>query len=173
MCSAKSLGAAKIRDCHLGKTTPYVVARELECTYEQVMCHINEQHEIKVDDEGYFQSEDVLLAKLASNMRTLDQWTEYVIKTVNKPSDVDRSKVDMLVKLTQEIRRTVESIAELQGRLGPGDTVVQIQILNGRVMDMTNMILDNSCPECKMKILEAMEARRICQPNVPLLTTRP
>ena len=173
MCVAKSLGAAKIRDCHLGKTTPYVVANELGCTYEDVMCHINEQHEIKVDEDGNFQTEDILLKKLASNMRTLEEWTGYIISTVSAPKDVDRAKVDMLVKLTQEIRKTIESIAELQGRLGPGDTILQVQILNGRVVDLTNMVLDNSCPECKMKILNAMERKQVCQTVVPSLGARP
>ena len=173
ICLAKSLGAAKIRNCHLGKTTPYVVANELGCSYEQVMCHINEQHEIKVDEDGNFQTEDILLKKLASNMKTLEEWTGFIISTVSAPKDVDRAKVDMLVKLTQEIRKTIESIAELQGRLGPGDTVMQIQVLNGRVMDLTNMVLDNSCSDCKMKILQAMERKQVCQTVVPSLTAKP
>lgn len=165
MCAAKSLGAAKIRDCHLGKTTPYVVANDLNCSYEDVMCHINDQHEIKVDDQGNFQSEDALLNKLATNMKTLDEWTGFIISTVQSPKDVDRAKVDMLVRLTQEVRKTVESIATLQGRMGPGDTVMQIQILNTKVIDLTNMVLDCSCPECKMKILEAMEKKQLCLPS--------
>jgi hypothetical protein len=157
----------------MGTASPYIVAQDLGCSYEDVMRHINEQHDIKMDETGSFKSEDDLLKKLASNMKTLDEWTSYVIATVQGPKDVDRAKVDMLVRLTQEVRKTVESIATLQGRMGPGDTVLQVQILNARVVDLTNTVLDVCCPDCRMKILESMEKKRLCQTNVPLLTVKP
>jgi hypothetical protein len=161
VCSAKSLGAAKIRACNMGSTTPYVVAAELGCSFEQVMTHINESHEIQVDADDNLQSPDALLNRLMKNMNTLKEWTDFVIGSVATPKDVDRAKVDMLVKLTQEIRKTVESIAELQGRKGPGDTIIQLQTLNMKVIQLTNTVVDVSCPECKMKILAAMERQQL------------
>jgi hypothetical protein len=163
VCKAKGLGAAKIKDCHLGKTTPYIVAVELGCTYEEVMRHINEGHELSVDANGCMQSTDELLNKLMKNMNTLDEWSSYIIETVNKPSDVDRAKVQMMVQLTQEIRKTIESIAVLQGRVGNGDAAMQINALNTRVIDLTNTVVDNCCSDCKMKILAAMERPKVVQ----------
>ena len=174
VCDAKSLGAAKIRACHLGTSNPYQVANDLGCTYEQVCTHINEQHEISVDDEGNLQSQDMLLGKLTENIQTMENWSRFIITTVTEAKHVDRAKVDMLTKLMQEIRKTIESIATLQGRMGPGDTVIQMQILNMRVVDLTNLVLTNSCPDCKAKILAAMENKQLCSaPSTPLLVARP
>jgi hypothetical protein len=156
VCAAKSLGAVKIKDCHTGKSTPYIVAQELGCTYEEVMCHINESHDLQIED-GQMQSTDALLNRLMTSMNVLDEWTGYIIKTVKEPKDVDRAKVQMMVQLTQEIRKTVESIAVLQGRVGPGDAATQINMLNMKVINLTNNVLDNCCPDCKARILSAME----------------
>ena len=159
VCAAKSLGAAKIRDCHLGKASPYQVALDLNCGYEQVMTHINDSHEIAVDQCGRMESQDVLLNKLMMNMNTIKEWTDYVVATVSGPRDIDRAKVQMLVQLTQETRKTIESIAELQGRKGPGDAELQVVMLNTRVVNLTNTIVDACCPECKMKILDMLDSR--------------
>jgi hypothetical protein len=174
VCDAKSLGAAKIRACNLGTSTPYIVAAELKCTYEEVMTHINEGHELRVDEKGKMHSEDELLKKLSTNMNILDEWAGFIIQSVTKPEQIDGAKVNMLVRLTQEIRKTVESIAELQGRKGPGDTLIQLQIVNNKFTTITNLVLDNCCPSCQMKILDAIDRDPMlsggvaCQENVLL-----
>lgn len=157
VCAKRSLGMVKIKDMHLGKLSPYQVAEQLGCTYEQVMTHVNESHEIKIDPDGLMQSPDALLNRLMISMNTLDEWTGYIIQTVKEPKDVDRAKVQMMVQLTQEIRKTVESIAVLQGRVGNGDASLQIKVLNTRVIDLTNTVLDCCCSECKMRVLERMD----------------
>jgi len=163
VCAAKSLGAAKIKDCLMGVSSPYVVAQELNCTFEEVMTHINNSHEIQVDACGNMSSPDALLNKLMTNMRVMDEWINYIITTVNKASDVDMAKVRMMVQLTQETRKTIESIAVLQGRVGSGDASMQINALNARVVGLTNSVLDNCCSDCKMKILAAMEKPKLVQ----------
>lgn len=157
VCQAKALGAAMMRDCNLGKMSPYDVARQLNCSYEQVMEHTNASHEIQIDANGKMQSEDQLLARLAENMNTLDEWSHYVISTVKKPSDVDNAKVKMLVSLTQEIRKTVEAIGTLQGRIGPGDALIQLKVTNAKFMLLTNEIAARCCPDCQMKVLNILE----------------
>lgn len=163
VCAAGSLGAAMIRDCHLGKKTTYQVALELMCDNDSVMKHINESHELTTDEDGYLKSQDKLLDELLKTLRTLKTWTDYVVVSVQRPDQIDRAKVDMLVRLSQEARKTIESVATLQGRKGPGDTYVQMQLLNSRVMLLTNTIIDVACDECKLKILDAIEGQ-------PLLT---
>lgn len=159
VCQAGSLGLSMTRDCNLGRKTVYQVAEELNCSVDQVMTHINESHEITVDNDGYLQSQDKLLGDLLKTLKTLKQWTDYVVTTVKDPKDINRAKVDMLVRLSQEARKTIESVATLQGRKGPGDTYVQMQILNSKVMLLTNTILDAACDDCKLKILTAIESQ--------------
>jgi len=159
VCKAGSLGAAMIRDCHLGKKTTFQVATELETTNEFVMRHINESHELTIDDDGDLQSPDKLLNDLLKTLKTLKQWTDFVVMNVDSPEKIDRAKVDMLVRLSQEARKTIESVATLQGRKGPGDTYLQMQVLNQKVMLLTNTVLDAACSDCKVKILEAMESQ--------------
>lgn len=157
VCAAKSLGAAMMRDCNLGKKTPFQVATDLNCTYEEVMLHINESHELHVDENNNLQTEDVLLKRLSGNMNTLQEWTDFIIASVTKPSEIDRAKVQMLVQLTQEIRKTVSEIAELQGRKGPGDAYMRVQVLNAQVVDMTHAILSECCTDCQQKILAVVD----------------
>jgi hypothetical protein len=162
VCRAGSLGAAMIRDCHLGKKTTFQVAVELNTDNVTVMKHINESHELTLDADGDLQSQDKLLNDLLKTLKTLKQWTDFVVMNVDGPEKIDRAKVDMLVRLSQEARKTIESVATLQGRKGPGDTVIQMQILNQKVMLLTNTVIDAACGDCKLKILEAIE-------NQPLL----
>jgi hypothetical protein len=162
VCAAGTLGAAMIRDCHLSKKTTFQIAAELQCSNEAVMRHINESHELTLDDDGDLQSPDKLLNDLLKTLKTLKQWTDFVVMNVDSPEKIDRAKVDMLVRLSQEARKTIESVATLQGRKGPGDTYIQMQVLNQKVMLLTNTVIDTACGDCKMKILEAIE-------NQPLL----
>jgi hypothetical protein len=163
VCKAGSLGAAMIRDCHLGTKSTFQVALDLGTSNECVMKHINENHELMLDEDGDLKSEDRLLNDLLKTLKTLKTWTDYVVATVQKPDQVDRAKVDMLVRLSQEARKTIESVATLQGRRGPGDTYIQMQVLNNKVMLLTNTILDASCDDCKVKILEAIEKQPLLE----------
>jgi hypothetical protein len=166
VCRAGSLGAAMVRDCHLGTRTTFEVAMELQCSNDDVMRHINESHELTLDGDGDLQSQDKLLNDLLKTLKTLKQWTDYVVTTVKDPKDIDRAKVDMLVRLSQEARKTIESVATLQGRKGPGDTYVQMQLLNNKVMLLTNTVIDSACGDCKMKILEAIEAQPLLMEKI-------
>jgi small-conductance mechanosensitive channel len=159
VCRAGSLGATMMRDCHLGRKTTFQVAAELDTTNELVMKHINESHELTFDEDGALRSQDRLMDDLLKTLKTLKTWTDYVVNTVKDPNQIDRAKVDMLVRLSQEARKTIESVATLQGRKGPGDTHIQMQILNGKVVLLTNTIIDVACPDCKMKILDAIEGQ--------------
>ena len=163
VCRTKAYGAARMRDCVMGKTTPHQVALDIGCTLEEVMTHMNDGHDLKVDDTGQMQSTDALLNRLMKSMNVLDEWTSFIIGTVKEAKDVDRAKVQMMVSLTQEIRKTVESVAVLQGRVGQGDAAAQINQLNTKVIDLTNSVLDNCCQDCKLKILSSMERPRPVQ----------
>lgn len=146
-----------MRLCNLGKKSPFDVATELDCTYEQVMAHINGGHELQVDDQGRLQSSDVLLKRLSDNLNTLQDWADFVTSTVSGSADLDNNKIRMLTTLVKEIRGGIGDIAELQGRKGPGDAIMQVQVLNARVVDLTNTIIDVCCDDCKLKILGAIE----------------
>lgn len=180
VCAAKTRAAALLRLCNLGRKTHYDVAKELGCSYEQVMKHVNESHDLCEDESGKLQTQDVLLKRLAGTLNTLQEWTDFIIVTVTKPEDVDRNKVQMLTQLTKEIRGTIGDIAELQGRKGPGDTYMQIQVLNARIVNFTHAIEELCCDECKMKIIsyndnqprlmEGTNVSQVQQPRVQVKT---
>lgn len=155
VCKAGQLGFTRTQAMLLGKTTAMDVATELGCTREDVMRHINEQHEIQMDVNGDFRSPDFYLDKLLDQYNSLQKWTDYVLELVKGANDINPQKINMLVQLSREIRETIKTLGEFQGRKSQQDTVY-VQKMEKQVEQMTYIVLEETCPVCRQKVLAAM-----------------
>jgi hypothetical protein len=72
------------------------------------------------------------------------------------------------IKLAREVRLTLESLAEFQGRLnrGGGDTTIKLTQINIKYMKLTQALMTEVCEECRPKIIEILDEqpREIAQP---------
>ena len=161
VCAFGSVGAARMRDLHLGKISPYELAVELNCSVEEIMTHVNQSHEIQVNDTGEIQSDDIFLKKLGKHLATMEKWVGFLTESVNGKGDLDRSKVIMLTALIKEIRGAISDIAELQGRKGPTDQTIRIKTMEKQIIDITGLIIREVPPSCQVRIVEEMERLKL------------
>lgn len=158
MCDAGQFGNMWTKMVFLGEKSIEDAARMFNMEPADVMEHVN-NHEIRkvVTEEGdeEYESDDFYLSKLLSTMKYLMAWVEFV----GKSETVDKSAVDMLTKLTKESRETVKTIAEFQGRRDTVTTKVQIDSMETKVLNLTNVLLQEACPTCKAKMMEVLQSQ--------------
>lgn len=85
--------------------------------------------------------------------------------------------IDTGLKVMRELRLTVESLAEFQGRLAShkiSNMTVNIDTMNMRYMNITNAIRTELCPTCRQKMLEVitLEASNAMKPSTQTITPK-
>jgi hypothetical protein len=156
LCRAGNYGAAFTKDCILGRKTPLLIAQQFPpMTEADVMEHIN-KHQLVINEEtGEYSSPDYYLNKLAKLMKQLDAWMKYSIELA--PS---HENVKLGLQVTKEIRGTLDQLAEMQGRKDSGRNVnVQIENMNVRYQQLTNIILQEVCGDCRSRIIKSLDAQ--------------
>ncbi len=154
VCASGQLGFTRVQQVLLGKATADDVAKELGCTKEDIMKHINDMHDIQ-QIKGQFCSPDFYLDKLLRQYTNLQNWTDYVLELVKGANDIDPRKVHMLIQLSREIRETINTLGEFQGRKAQQNNVY-VQQLEKQVEQMTYIVLEETCPVCQQKVQMAM-----------------
>jgi hypothetical protein len=77
--------------------------------------------------------------------------------------------IDTGLKVMRELRLTVESLAEFQGRLASkSHTTINVDSINMKYMSMTNVIRTELCPTCRQKMLAAISEET--QPQIQTIT---
>lgn len=77
--------------------------------------------------------------------------------------------IDVGLKVMRELRLTVESLAEFQGRLASkSHTTINVDSINMKYMSMTNVIRTELCPTCRQKMLAAISEET--QPQIQTIT---
>lgn len=154
MCAAGALGMQWSRDIIIGKIGIEEAAVFFKMTRNEVMDHIN-THQIKQDaSTGEYDSEDFYLKRLLNMLKKLEDWVDYICKV----REFDRENIKLAIMLTKETRATLHDLAEFQGRLNQGGNVnVRIENMNARYIELTNVIAQEVCPSCRLKVLEAIE----------------
>jgi len=62
--------------------------------------------------------------------------------------------------VVKETRGTLDQLAEMQGRKDSGRNVnVQIENMNMRYQQLTNVILQEVCGECRNRIIKSLDAQ--------------
>jgi len=165
LCDAGIIGRMWSRDIILARKTAHEAAMFFKCDAATVMRHVND-HELVVDEEGVVDSPDFYMRKLGKLLKTLDDWVNYV--TGRAP---DPTTINLGIKLSREIRATLETLAVFQGRLG-GQTQVNVQIdnMNMKYLQLTQIIQEKVCDQCRARILEVIDvASEDKSQSMPLL----
>lgn len=153
LCRAGQFGLVWTRQIMTGDKTIEEAARFFKMAELEVMEHINE-HEIRKDDpnKDVYYSDDIYMGKLLKSLNYLDTWINFVAS--EEPS---KSTIDSLVRLTKEIRETVKTAAEFQGRLDTSTKILQVDKLETKILNITNLVLEEACPECRAKIVGLLD----------------
>ena len=70
--------------------------------------------------------------------------------------------------LTKETRATLHDLMEFQGRLNQGGNVnVRIEKMNTQYIELTNMIVQEVCPSCRKRVLEAIDHMPAIEATTP------
>lgn len=164
MCEAGAIGMAWSRDIISGKTSVEEAAMFFKITRNEVMDHVN-THQIKVDSKtGEYDSEDFYMKRLLSMLKKLEDWVDYICKI----REFDRENVKLAVMLTKETRATLHDLMEFQGRLNQGGNVnVRIEKMNTQYIELTNMIVQEVCPSCRKRVLEAIDHMPAIEATTP------
>jgi hypothetical protein len=164
LCECGSVGRNWSRDITLGKKSDVDAAVFFNMTPAEVQEHLD-KHEIVVDEEtGDYNSPDFYMNKLLKLLKMLEDWLQYQILD----GGLDKTKVELGIKLAREVRLTLESLAEFQGRLnrGGGDTTIKLTQINIKYMKLTQALMTEVCEECRPKIIEILDEqpREIAHP---------
>ncbi len=157
ICKEGMLGLQWTRNVVLGKIAVEKMAKHYKLDVAEVMEHIN-KHEIKKLDDGTLFSDDFIFNELLLVLSGMKKYFDQVIE-----SDIEASPqlIMMITRLVREIRETLLSIATLQGRIGAGQSNERIKIMEQRVLNITNVILQDTCPECREKIVRLIESESL------------
>lgn len=154
LCKAGNLGANLTRACILGKQTPLHIAQLFPpMTEADVLEHVH-KHQLVIDEEtGEYSSPDYYLNKLAKLMKQLDDWMKYTVAL--NPS---HENIKLGLQVVKETRGTLDQLADMQGRKDSGRNVnVQIENMNVRYQQLTNIILQEVCGDCRNRIIKLLD----------------
>lgn len=152
------------RDIIVGKVSVEEASMFFNMSRNEVMDHIN-THQIKEDkNTGEYDSQDFYMKRLLRMLKKLEDWVNYICAI----KDFDRENIKLALMLTKETRATLHDLAEFQGRLNQGGNVnVKIETMNNRFVLLTNLIVQEVCPECRQKVLEAIDQMPAIEATTP------
>lgn len=134
-----------------------------------VIDHLD-KHAIPVVDEvdeepdiiKLMESPEFLYKELYGLFTSVKSWLEFTMENER----LDRTSIDMGIKLTREIRDTLKFIAELQGKLNKGDTYqIQYNQIHGDFNSLVGVILNELDDVNQLKVLKAIEKSPGMLPN--------
>ena len=156
ICDAGEIGTTWTREVMLGSKSMEEMAVRFECDIDEVELHVN-THELIIrpkPDSDNVMSDEFYMDKLLRILRQLESFTsEMMIQ-----EGFDKGMVDSLTKLTKEVRTTVITIAEFQGRMDRATTIVNVQNVENKILKLTNVLVGEVCEECMEKIIPLIEA---------------
>lgn len=166
LCQAGEIGRLWSKDIILGRKSPQEAMAAFEMQREDVLEHINNHEIITNDTTGNYESPDFYINEILKSLKMLKDWMNYCSLNSSKKKE----DVELFIKLNKEIRETLKCLGEFHGRIGNStSTTVNIAVLNQKYMMLTNVLQTEVCPECRLKVIEAMEQIEIKEK--PRITT--
>ena len=83
----------------------------------------------------------------------LEKWINVVVSS----GKYDKSAVLNLTTLVKEYRQALMNLAELEGKIQRGQTIVQIQQYNQKLDELVEIVLNEVCDRCRERILARLE----------------
>ena len=150
MCTDGPVGVKWTRDIMLGVKSLEQCATHYGMTIFEVQEHVY-THEIlredadDIDDQFY-------LDKLLRMLAYMENWASDLMSD----GESDKASIDSLTKLVKEMRTTITTIAEFKGRLDRTTTKINVEKIEGKVLSLVNVILEDVCDDCRSKITKVM-----------------
>ena len=150
----------------LGKKTPSQCATYFLMNVDGVMEHIYEHTVLNiVTDEDRAAAHG--LPGEAPGLISMDFYTTEImqilayLKRYSRGLSIHQSSstkdVEVALKIMRELRLTIESLAEFQGRIDTkSHTTINIDNMNMKFLSITNVIRTRLCPKCRQEMLAAI-----------------
>ena len=153
ICESGTVGRTWSRDVIMGRKSSNEMADYFGVSHQDVMVHLN-THELVVDEEkGVYESPDFYMNELLRLLKMLKDWLKFTVEN----GKTDKFTIDSGTKLAREVRMTLESLAQFQGRLDRSSSVNITQI-NMKYMQLTSMLMSAEvCPACRQKIIAVLD----------------
>lgn len=150
----------------LGKKTPSQCAAKFFMNVDAVMEHIYEHTMLNcITDEDRAAAmghpgEEPGLISMDFYTTEIMQILAY-LKRYSKGLSIHQSSgtkdVELALKVMRELRLTIESLAEFQGRISTkSHTTINIDNMNMKFLSITNVIRTRLCPKCRQEMLAAI-----------------
>lgn len=147
ICEAGQLGVKWTIDVLEGRKSIKQMAEFFGVTVDEAWEHVNE-HVVQ-----YNEQEDPLSGKMQKIIDVLETY----IDLLAVQSHPDPQTIRALTQVARELRGALMDYAELVGRIQRGQVIVQVQQLEQQVQQLTTVVLEEVCDECKQKILRRLE----------------
>ena len=152
LCRDKTASMAWAKLITRGIRTPIECAAYYGISPEDVNDHLN-NHIMYKNEEGRMDSPDYVVSKVLKIVEAMD---EFFDEMRIQDTTIDRSTMDLILRLSKELRESLKLLADLQGRLGNSNETRVIEITNNYKM-LTQVIMTEMCGDCQMKVIDAMD----------------
>lgn len=166
LCAAGVEGNEWVDAVVLGKKTPSQCATHFGISVNDVMEHIYEHTVLNIasdEDRAAHNGrpgEDPGLISMDFYTTEIMQILAY-LKRYSRALSIHQSTgtkdVEIAIKVMRELRLTIESLAEFQGRIDTkSHTTINIDNMNMKFLSITNVIRTRLCPKCRQEMLAAI-----------------
>lgn len=153
ICKAGMLGIKWSLDVVEGKKSAKQMAEFFGVTVEEVWRHV-EEHLRPEEVRRWVEEDDEIMGKMRKIVRVLEDYVDLLADAY----EPDVGKIRALTGVVKELRSALMDYAELAGRIQRGQIVVQVQQVEKRVQELTMVVLEECCEECRERILRRLEA---------------
>jgi hypothetical protein len=165
ICKAGPFGAQWTRELLMGTKSPEEAAKRFSMPVAQVMIHITEHQIVKQNEEtGDIESDDIYVSRMVKLLKNMQDWVDYLMKE----GEVNKGTVDSLTKLVREIRTTLVTVADFQGRTDGNKTKTKVESLEVTMFNLTNLLIKEACPVCQAKVIELLETQTMTQETLEI-----
>ena len=141
--------------------TAFDCADALGMTPEAVNEHI--YHHCSHESALHHDNPDYVRLKMVKFADILELWLDGMIVDTK----IERSTMDMAIRLIKEIRENLKVMAEIDGKLNKSDPKLQIINITNDFKRLTNVLMMDLCDECRPKALKAIEGMSMSMPQLP------
>lgn len=181
LCRAGASGEEAVDSIITGKRTPSQIAAEYGMKVDEVMEHVYEHAALGVVNGA---QEGLPGEARPQGLTSLDFYSSEIVqilaylKRYARGLSIHQSSgskdVELSLKVMRELRLTIESLAEFQGRLATRThTTINIDTMNMRYLSITNAIRTELCPTCRQKMLTIITNEASEETNPPAETITP
>jgi len=135
-----------------GRKTVKQMAEFFGVTVNEAWEHV-EQHVTADQLREWGRGDDQFVSKMQKMVQVLEDYVDLLAADLSP--DVGRIKA--LTAVVRELRGTLMDYAELVGRIQRGQVIVQVQQIEQKVQQLTMVVLEEVCPECRERILKRLE----------------